>query len=207
MKILKFGFDKETDNFETLQLEETIKEWLESIAAPFEGYNESIEAFEFKRRDGFIPHSHNRGGLDYFIQTTVAYLMASGDHFGTAIEQWTEDAWDDTHKHVSEWYKERKEKIDEKSDLFHDAVYESCNGDYDGVAWRIRVMYEGQGKLTVFAGYDTDAPYYRFSGKFASIFEQTIHFKTLKGLARQLKQMTKAVEESQNEAKKEKKRA
>lgn len=201
MKQLKFSADKETDNFETQKLDEVIREWLDGLSMPFEGWGLSVEAFEFRRRDGFIPHSHNRGGLDLFIQTTVSSLMGSGEHFGTAIEQWTEDSWDAARKDLLEQAKERGETVDTDSDSFYDDTYSYCNDDYEGVAWRVRVMYEGNGRLTVYAGYDTDAPYYRFSGEYSHLFEQSITFKTLSGLKRQLERMTKKLEASQNEVK------
>lgn len=196
-KFIKFGTDKETDNIETLGADQVIRDFFDSLKMPFDGDMTSIEGFEFKRRDGFIPHSHNRGGFDLFTQTTVSRLMGSGEHFGTAIEQWTEDSWDEGRKHV----KESSPELDPDSDEFYDATYSACSGDYDGIAWRVRVMYEGNGKLSVFAGYDTDAPYYRFSGKFSSLFEQTITFKTLSGLERQLQRMVKKLEASQDAVK------
>lgn len=200
-KLLKFSGIKETDNFETHGLEAIIRDWLQhDVSTPFDA-SVKIEPFEFKRRDGFIPHSHNKGGLDLYTITAVSYLMGSGEHFGTAIEQWTEDSWDRARKDLLEQAKERGETVDADSDEFYDSVYDYCSDDYETVAWRVRVMYEGNGKLTVFAGYDTDAPYFRFSGPFSSLFEQSITFKTLSGLKRQLERMTKALEASQNEVK------
>lgn len=207
MRTLKFSGFKETDNFETLNLDATIRDWLETVKLPFEPSTKNIEAFEFRRRDGFIPHSHNCGGLDLFADTTVAYLMGSGEHFGTVIEQWTEDAWDDARKDLLERATEDGETVDVDSDEFYDDTYRYCSDEYLGIAWRVRVMYEGNGRLTVYAGYDTDAPYYRFRGKFAHLFEETIQFKTLSGLKRQLERMTKRLEASQDTAKQTKKGA
>lgn len=206
MKNLKFTGMRESDNFETHEFETIVREWLETVSMPFEA-SVKVEPFEFRRRDGFIPHSHNMGGLDLYTITDVAGLMGSGSHFGTAIEQWTENSWDAARKDLLEQAKERGETVDVDSETFYDETYQYCSNEYETVAWRVRVMYEGNGKLTVFAGYDTDAPYFRFSGPYSSLFEQSVNFKTLSGLKRQLERMTKKLEASQNEVKQKTKKA
>jgi hypothetical protein len=201
--LIKFdAYNKELDNVETVQgLNETLKEWLESLSMPFEVQTQSLENFEFRRRDGFIPHSHNRGGLDLIGITDISGLMGSGSHFGTAIESWVETSWDDTRNDLIK----DNPKMDHESDEFFDLVYQSCSGDYDTVAWRVRVMYEGNGVLSIYAGYDKDAPYFRWNDGVS--FETQLTFKTISGLKRQLKALTKKVEDSQNETEKKQKKA
>lgn len=194
-RVLKFNYDKETDNIETVQgLNDAVQSWLDSLSMPFDAVA-SIENFEFRSRDGFSAHSHNRGGQDLICITSIAYLMGSGEHLGLSIEDWTEKQWDETRKHV----KQNQPELDTDSDAFYDATYEACTGDYDCIAWRVRVMYEGQGVLRVYAGYDFDAPYFRWNK--SPSFETEIRFKTISGLNRQLKALTKKLEASQNETK------
>lgn len=195
-KVLKFQGIKELDNIETHEgLNEVIKTWLESLTMPFEAQSESIENFEFRSRDGFSAHRHNCGGLDLIAITDIAGMMGSGSHFGTAIESWVESNWDNTRNDL---IKDNPE-MDHESDEFYDLVYQSCSGDYDTVAWRVRVMYEGLGVLKIYAMYDKDAPYFRFNSPV--LFETEVRFKTLSGLERQLNALTKKVEASQDESK------
>lgn len=193
------AYNKDHDNVETVKgLNAALKSWLETLSMPFDGYNKSIENFEFRSRDGFAAHSHNRGGLDLFIQTNVSYLMGSGEHFGLEIESWTEKSWDNARAELLT--RDEYKNMDTDSDEFFDAVYEYCNDEYEGIAWRVRVMYEGQGVLRIYAGYDKDAPYYRWSG--AELFEAEVNFKNIPELKRKLRALTKKVEDSQNESQK-----
>lgn len=205
--VLKFSGLKETDNVETVEgLAETIKDWLETLATPFDGYSTSIEPFEFRSRDGFAAHSHNKGGFDLFTMTSISHLVGSGEHFGLKIESWVEESWNRANEAVAESDPElhAASNTDKGRDAFFDAVYEYCQDDYETVAWKVRVMYEGNGVLKVYAGFDKDAPYFREG---LNDFEAEIKFRTISGLERKLKALTKKVEASQNEAKKSKKTA
>lgn len=202
---LKFSGIKETDNVETHEgLRETIREFLENLSHPFESQTYSVDEFEFKRRDGFIPHRHNCGGLDLLAITDVAGLMGSGEHFGTKIESWTEKQWDDARDDLKKQADDAGEEVDTDSEEFYDSVYEYCSGDYSAIGWKVRVMYEGNGVLKVYAGFDKDAPYFREG---LNDFEAEIKFRTISGLARKLQALAKKVEASQNETKENKKTA
>lgn len=204
-KNLKFSGIKETDNFETVEgMDEILRDWLEGLTEPFEPQSKSIDAFEFKRRDGFIPHRHNCGGLDLLVISHVAGLMGSGSHFGLKIEQWVEDSWDNARAELKRQAEERGETVDTDSDSFFDDVYQYCSNDYETIGWRVRCMYEGNGVLMVYVGYDKDAPYFRWND--VAEFKAKITFKTLSGLKRQLDRLSKKVVESQNEPKKLKNR-
>lgn len=181
---------KYLDNVETKGLLPTIQNFLKSISLPFEASKE-IEALEFISRDGFSAHDHNRGGMDLFSTTTVAYLIGSGEHCGTAIELDVEDSWDSSRNDI---IKDNPE-LDLEGDELFDRVYESCNDDYSGMAYRVRVMYEGNGVLCVYSGYDTDAPYYRWNNK--PDFNTKVKFKTKTELKRKLKALVKRIEKSQ----------
>ncbi len=200
--VLKFSGQKESDNIETIPgLNDTLKEWLETLSMPFESHSTTIENFEFQSRSGFIAHRHNCGGLDLMALSDVASLMGSGEHFGTVIEQWTEKAWDYNREYVAK----ENPTVDAESDEFYDLTYSASSGDYDAIAWRVRVMYEGNGVLRIYTMFDKDAPYFRFDSDCQ--LETEIRFKTISGLERQLKALTKKVEDSQNESKITKKTA
>lgn len=203
--VLKFSAIKDTDNIETVAgLNEVLKTWLESLALPWDAHSVSIENFEFKRRDGFIPHRHNCGGVDLFTCTDVASLIGSGEHFGLSIESWVDDQWNDANDEIAKQSPELHAKSDNDNGEFFDACYEYCSGDYSSIGWKVRAMYEGNGVLKIYAGYDKDAPYFREG---LNDFETEIRFKTLSGLERQLNALTKKVEDSQNETQKKAKRA
>lgn len=194
MKTLKFeSTSKESDNIETVDgLKEVIVDWLESLDDPFHGDgNQSIDDLEFRSRDGFLANHYNRGGVDLINITSISHLIGSGHHLGLSIEDWVSESEEANFKFVKESHPE----MDTESEEFHNKVYEMGLDDYDTVAWRIRVMYEGSGVLCVYAGYDKDAPYFRWNSKSDVNFE--IKFKTLSGLKRQLKALSKKIEGAQ----------
>lgn len=191
---------KDTDNFETRGLEPVLRDWLEGIELPFDATGVGIDTIEFRPRSGFIPHSHNHGGMDLFADTTVSYLIGSGEHFGLGIESWVQDVWTRAYKELGSEHPE----LGEDSDELFDKVYEDCGDDYSGIAWRIRAMYEGDGVLTVYAGYDFDAPYYRWDN--GADFEATIEFKDLDDLADKLQKLSKRVVASQRRKPKSRRR-
>lgn len=193
MKALKFTGEKQTDNIETVsELNDTLKEWLETIDMPFDDVSElSIENFEFRSRDGFSAHSHNKGGLDLITVTTIDRLVGSGEQSGLEIEKWVDTQYDETYKQVVE----DNPTLDSQSDEFYNELDASFCNDYDAVAYRIRAMYEGDGVLRIYSGYDKDAPYFRFKG--AVSFEVEIKFKTISGLKRQLKAVKNKLEKAQ----------
>ena len=65
-------------------------------------------------------------------------------------------------------------------------------GEYNEVAFRVRAMYEGNGVLKVFVGFDYDAPYFRWKNSAKKEYE--IKFKTLKDLEKKLNKLLKQIE-------------
>ena len=178
------------DNIDSVpELKETVRDWLENITHPFESYATQIEELEYKRRDGFIPHSWNNGGLDLILISDIGGLVGSGEHFGLSIESWVDGHYNEACENAI------KEGLVDGSDDYYEHVDANTRSEYDAVAYRIRVMYEGEGVLKVYAGYDKDAPYFRWNSK--DEFETEINFKTISGLKRQLKALTKKVEAAQ----------
>lgn len=171
---------KENDNVNTvLGLKETIQEWLESLEMPFEGWDKPrIDELEFESRDGFHANSWNRGGLDLFHVTDIRSLTGSGEHIGLSIENWVNEQHEESCKDAL------AKGLKEQTEEFYDFVDERTGGEYDCVAYRIRVMYEGNGVLKIYAGYDKDAPYFRWREK--AEVEHEINFKSIKELKKKL---------------------
>lgn len=179
--------EKSEDNIETVAgLKEALTDWIQSLSQPFNDGNIQVEELEYLSRSGFFAHSHNRGGVDLINITSRSFLIGSGEHFGLIIEDQITESENEDYKRIKE---ENPKASDEE---ISDMVYESGQDDYESVAFRVRAMYEGDGVVCIHAGYDNDAPYFRWSGK--THFEKEIKFKTISGLKRQLKALTKKVE-------------
>ena len=184
---------KESLNEDTIDsipdLKETIKDWLETIKEPFESYHKSIEELEYLRRDGFIPHSWNKGGLDLISITDIRSLVGSGYHCGLSIQDWVDDQYNEACENAI------KEGLEDGTEEFYDHVDECTSSEYDAIAYRIRVMYEGESVLKIYTGYDKDAPYFRFKGKVDLDLE--VNFKSIPELKKKLAKLTKKVEKNQ----------
>lgn len=197
-KKIKFGYNKETDNVETLDLLPIIRNFLENISEPFETYltkDDQLSELEFKSMSGFLAHGHNRGGMDLIVITDVMSLVASGAHMGLSVENKInkdyDEAWEDAKNEHPELSEDKQEDLEQ----LHNYVDELTSGEYNQIAWRVRVMYEGQGVLKIYAGYDFDAPYFRWNS--AAQFEAIINFKTLTGLESKLNKLISKIEKTQ----------
>ncbi len=178
--------DKNNDNVDTKGLIPLLTEFVNNVDNNFDGYK-TIDTIEYQRCDGFIPFDHNRGGIDLILITNNAFLIGSGYHFGTSIETKVEASYNKTEDEV------RKENPTLSDEEIHDKVFEIEADDYSGQAFRVRIMYEGDNTLTVFAGWDDDAPYYRWSNK--AEFEKTIEFKNKSDLKTKLNKLLKKINE------------
>lgn len=167
------------DNVETKNLIPIIREFLESIDAPFDPMHVAIEEIEWQSRDGFIAHGHNRGGMDLLAYTDIASLYGSGAP--ESISDYVQEQWDQTCNKIE---KENPELTQEE---VFDKAYEETSCEYSALAWRIRVMYEGENQLMVYVGWDKDAPYFRWNEKAQS--EYQINFKDNDDLVKQLTQL------------------
>lgn len=178
---------KNLDNVETKKLLPLIKEFLEKVDINFETQQTMLEPFEFRSYSGFAAYDHNRGGMDLIAITNDAYLLGSGTHFGTSIEKHVQDSHDSAAKQVLEDYPNLKDGSDE----FYEKLDEILMDDYSGQAFRVRVMYEGNNVLRVYAGWDHDAPYFRWSN--SPEFKKTIKFKNKRDLKAKLNKLLKKI--------------
>ena len=176
---------KDTDNVETKKLLPIFKTFLEGLDIRVDGHT-SIEEFEFRSRDGFSAFDHNRGGVDLIVITDNASLIGSGYHMGTSIEKHVEETFNETQDQV------RNDNPDFTDEEVFDKTYEIESDEYAGQAFRVRLMYEGDGVLVVYAGWDHDAPYYRWSN--SPELEIEIKFKNKTELKAKLKKIAKKIE-------------
>lgn len=177
---------KSIDNVETKKLVPILEQFLEKIDLSFEGSTEITE-LEYISRDGFSAFDRNRGGMDLICITDNASLICSGYHCGTSIETEVNESFDNTCKKVKE----------DNPEFTEDRVFEEAyNIESDvcsGQAFRVRLMYEGENTLVIHAGWDKDAPYFRWSN--ASELEAVIKFKNKNDLKTKLNKILKKINE------------
>jgi hypothetical protein len=175
------GYNKDTDNVDTKELQPILREFLENLSGPFEADYDSINELEYQSRDGFIASSSNHGGLDLLKMASVPLLIGRGEHFGLAIE----DKVNEFFEYLLKCIKEDNPELSD--DEVHEKAYEEAN-EYDDIAWRVRLLYRGDNTLDIFVGYDFDAPYFRWYGP--DILETTIMFNDNEDLRKQLEDIT-----------------
>lgn len=176
------------DNVITKGILPILTKFVDELEIPFEGYGRHVEELEFESRDGFIPYSHNRGGVDLFDMTDIGSLIGSGEHYHLNIRDMVDDRYNELYEEIA------KEHTDTESDEFYNAVSDAAGNEYEGIAWRVRIMYNGDNKLTIFAGFDDEAPYFRWYRK--CDFEKVIKFKNKTDLKQKLKAIKSKVEKS-----------
>jgi hypothetical protein len=136
-----------------------------------------IDEAEYKSRDGFIPHSHNCGGLQIWTvipkceEYNFGYLEFGewdGEHYSDCTEPDTCDCGTDS------------------------------DGEYDA-SLRIWFKFEGYDKETrdlnfwlYLGGGNNDAPYFRTAHE-TTIFEASFSCKSIKGLERAASKHVKAL--------------
>lgn len=153
------------------------------------GYSQDrIDHLECRRRDGFIPYSHNFGGLgavafsdqenmrnagtgfknaDETIEKYFKYdieYFETKDGFGIPSNKWTEKQWD-------EFYESRANNSNEETVLFSvDMMHTGIERGVHTLNIRMCVCVK-------------DSPYHR---KYDDLMEFDLRFKTIESLRRQL---------------------
>lgn len=158
-------------------LESFMKKIQSEISDPF--YHDKIQELEFISRSGFSAHGHNRGGLDLIAFTDVGSCYGGGYDYSDATEQW-QNAFDQIKA-------ENKELSED--DVFEKTL-EYCSNEYMTMAYRVRVMYEGENQVCVHFGWDHDAPYFRWRNNAEQI---EITFTSKRDLAKKLNAIVKQV--------------
>lgn len=129
-----------------------------------------IESLECKRRDGFIPFSHNKGGL---LFRNFSTLM---DYYGGGIEPKNKDAALQIQKQIEISVNLAKEEFTEKhkstdfdleDDNYFNLLHEYLADDSSSIMHEIRFMYHGiknkKHSASVSVALNTEAPYHRSS--------------------------------------------
>lgn len=170
-----------------------------------------IEEVECRSRSGFIPYSHNKGGLEKNAYTDLYNINCTGRYTGNKkvsalVEKYINDSLSDIAK---DFFEENRDilcgaGIDSPEKVHYHNLYDAklgglaeelsnrecdtLSGDYSSVQYQIRIMYHGKQdkkhNLTVFASISaSDAPYHRSSD---SLGEVSISWVTDAGLKRKL---------------------
>lgn len=179
LKLDELEIDLKTAN----EYVEVIKDFLSEL-----NFNEDrIEAFECRRRDGFIPHSHNKGGLEG-VTYRDEYSCSQNTGFENAdavlakysdynLENFAAENGLDKDKY-SDWTDDQREEFSQ---------YEAESEDT--VQFQARVMFTSETTANVdFYVSASDTPYHRQSD---DKLELEIEFKTPAGLKRKLKSILK----------------
>lgn len=152
--------------------------------AQFAEYEPGIEDIECRRRDGFIPYSWNRGGLQLYEYRDLNYFWGGGYSVGipkaqVRIDFYVNEALNDAKKAFIERYAEELSDLELTHDEInyhnledkglHELANEFCKyeqeftqGEYNGTRHSIRVLYSGEGEFNVEVFHSvSDAPYHR----------------------------------------------
>jgi hypothetical protein len=191
-----------------------IHDWLESLRLDPHGMAfdaPRLEEIECRGRDGFIPHSWNRGGFDLEYQSDLHSCVGSGCGPDLAkIDQGAEHAYKCAADYFRSENAEALAGIPADKVNYHD-LYELGRGDLaeelseceteymrDAVTWGVRAIYHGPEAgthaLTVFCSGNVSEYYGAFGKGSEDKLEVTLHFKTASGLARQLARLKSKVE-------------
>lgn len=120
-------------------------------------YHSNINELEHEARSGFIPGIHNKGGFDLLCFADIDTI--AGDDFSVS------EQCESLFEHILKDIKEDNPELDEE-----DLYFAYREGEND-IAFRVRVMFNGE-SLDIFAGWDFDAPYYRWRGSDSDTFEK-----------------------------------
>lgn len=166
------------------QYVEVITDWL---TYDLNFSKDRVDSIECRRRDGFIPFSHNNGGLEGItyrdqvsccqhtgFKNTDAVLVKYSEY---NLKSYAEDNTLDVSKY-NDWTDEQRESF-----------YEYENEDDSTVQFQARVMLTSETTANVdFYISASDAPYHRQSD---DKLELEIKFKTPAGMKRELKKLLK----------------
>lgn len=212
---------KEKYSFERAYLDEipaldtAIKTWLDDLdPTVHEAFLSEAEPIECRRRDGFIPASHNHGGYERTGYTILSSAAGSGYSygFGDAIDDAAMRGYEMAQEQFMDDRKEAlkgipKEKVNYRDlyelklgGLAEELIEYEDESNREAVWLGIRVMFHGFDadlktfSLTVFTGGNISEYYGPFSKGSKDMGEYEIQFKNVTELKKKLKAITKKVE-------------
>lgn len=138
------------------------------------GFDESrINNIECRSRSGFIPYSHNKGGVNAVCFAQNSHLRGSGYDYGSGvIQQWDEkihEFYNEEHpgklRYLNQfWAGKREDSALMQRVLDHYYEYIDGDSDYDSTMFEVRFMVQSDGTVDVDVfGCTFDAPYFRSS--------------------------------------------
>jgi hypothetical protein len=162
------------------EYELVIREFLEALGFQ----DERIESCECRRRDGFIPYSHNKGGLSgYSYQSQSIHESTGFNKVDEVIEKG---------RKYNEEYFRSDNNIDKDAELTEyqlELLYEYEQNSDDTIQFQARVLMTSETTANVdFYISASDSPYHRSSDE---KLELSIKFKTSKGMKRKLNAILK----------------
>lgn len=192
------------------ELSQVVRTWLESLSLDPHGaaYDEPrLEEIECRGRDGFIPHSHNRGGFDlqYLSEVSTCHGGCIGPNL-TGIDRDVQLAYE----YAKEWFHDKYPDI-LVSDIDYGTLYgkglgnlaeELSEAEHENmntpVWWGVRCMYEGADEtgthtLVVYASGNVCEYHDAFQNGSETLGQWELRFKTASGLRRQLERLTSKV--------------
>lgn len=197
-RALKFSLDNETGYFDSLPqstqdlIREAILDAAQNRRGP-EGWksdDECLEDIECRRRDGFIPFSHNRGGLVYQNFSDLMAYWGGGysvAHSGAdaQIQRQIESSLNYAKESILEkhgealkakgitpdnlnyhsLYDTEDEDLQRIAEYLSKAEHDNLSGDDSSIMHEFRVMYhgleDGEHRASVSAAVNTEGPYHR----------------------------------------------
>jgi len=134
-------------------------------------FNSEIEELECRRRDGFIPYSHNKGGFRVYGFTSLDYIRGSGtypaskqatkqinDAIDMSISDLNENIFEDNKEllqangiksaggigyHILQELSEKSAELYKVFRTYGDRENDSLSDDYSSVMYGLQFMYNG----------------------------------------------------------------
>lgn len=162
---------------------EVIKEFLSELSFS----KDRIDSFECRRKDGYFPHSYNKGGLEGILYRDQ-YSACDSTGFENTDEVLSKNADYDIECFAEENNLD-KDKYSDWTEAQVMACDEYRSNTEDTVQFLARVMFTSETTVNVdFYVSASDSPYHRSSD---DRLELEIEFKTPAGLRRKLKALLK----------------
>ena len=167
----------------------TANEYIEIMTDFLDNLNfpkDRIDSFECRRRDGYFPHSYNKGGMEalcYLSQTRLPNGSTGFDNTDSVLEKYHDQTLED-------WMEENKHpSTDSMNKSDWEAFYEYEMESDDTIQFQARIMMTSETTANVdFYVSASDTPYHRRSD---DSLEVEIKFKTPAGMKRELNKLLK----------------
>lgn len=151
------------------------------------GYsNDRIEAIECRRYDGFIPYSHNKGGLvarSYMLQNCLPNGSTGFDNTDKVLERYEEQ---DLKDFLSD---HNLTELDYDNEALLAQWYDYRQNSDDTIEIMARIMFNSETECTLYISVSaSDTPYHRSSDDY---MEESIEFKNASDLKNKLNEYLK----------------